>query len=180
MEPTDLELMQRVRRDDLKAFGELVQRHRAPLRRFLASLLPDPSLADDCAQETFLRLWLARHQYVPSGRFAAYLYQIARHYALNQRTKRVVPTAALTDSLTDKTGEPEQIVVTEWRTESIRKAIRDLPPIYRDVFESSHLDGLKYAEIACCLGIPLGTVKSRMAEAVRRLRIALAATHEGD
>ena len=94
MEPTgtdfedDLSLMLRVQRcGDATAFAELAGRYRGQLKRFFAALLPDPALADDFAQETLLRLWLSRSRYRPDGKFSAYLFQIARHYYLNQRLR---------------------------------------------------------------------------------------------
>ena len=71
MEPTDTELMLRVRNDDVAAFRELLRRYREPLRRFFAALLADRSQVDDFVQETFMRLWLHRRRYEPTGKFSA-------------------------------------------------------------------------------------------------------------
>jgi RNA polymerase sigma-70 factor, ECF subfamily len=174
---TDIELMLQVRDGSAAAFEELARRYREPLRRFFAAVLPDRSLADDCAQETLLRLWLNRDRYEPTGRFSTYLFQIGKHYWLNQRKKRAARTLDAGE-ITEGDGSargtgPEAAVLRQERSTRLHGAIRHLPPAYRSVFELGHLEGLKYAEIACRLGIPLGTVKSRMAEAVRRLRAAL-------
>jgi len=163
----------------LSGFDRLV--FRGTLRRFFASMLADRSQADDFVQETFLRLWLARSRYEPTGKFSTYLFQIGKHYWLNQRKKQrlevsfdhldeVLDVAALT------TTQPEAVLLRSYRDRRIRRAIAALPDHYRAVFEMSHFDGLKYSEIACQLGIPVGTVKSRMAEAVRRLRQSLTET----
>lgn len=179
MRPTDIELMLRARADDAAAFQELVSRYREPLRRYFASLLADRSQADDFAQETFLRLWLSRRRYEPTGKFSTYLFQIGKHYWLNQRKKFRPEVGAV--ALEDATGaasptttQPHAVLLQRYRDGRIRRAIADLPEHYRLVFELCHFDGLRYAEIAGRLGIPVGTVKSRMAEAVRRLRQALA------
>ena len=182
-EPTDIELMLRARGGDVTAFHDLVRRYRAPLGRFFAALSGDRSQADDFVQETFLRLWLARGRYEPTGKFSTYLFQIGRHYWLNQRKKQrpevgidledgAVPLFQLA------VNQPEAILLRRYRDARIRWAIAGLPEHYRLVFTMSHFDGLKYAQIACRLGIPVGTVKSRMAEAVRRLREALAPDEE--
>jgi RNA polymerase sigma-70 factor (ECF subfamily) len=185
----DIALMLRVQRcGDAAAFAELAGRYRGQIKRFFAALLPDPALADDFAQETLLRLWLSRHRYRPTGKFSAYLFQIARHYYLNQRLRyrarmtREVSTdtdagAGLEIALSQRT-QPE-IVFMEQRERQLRaKAIANLPGHYSAVFELSHFEGMKDAEIACRLGIPIGTVKSRMAEAVRLLRQRLSNDEE--
>lgn len=173
---TDIELMLRVRDGDAAAFAELARRYRAPLRRFFSAVLPDRSLGDDCAQETLLRLWLTRDRYEPTGRFSTYLFQIAKHYGLNERRKRSLPLRGSDepdlDGLDGRSG-PETAVLLMERMQRLRRAVSDLPAIYRTVFEMSHFEGLKYAEIARVLGVAVGTVKSRMSEAVRRLRAAL-------
>jgi RNA polymerase sigma-70 factor (ECF subfamily) len=185
----DLSLMQRVQRcGDAAAFAELAGRYRGQLKRFFAALLPDPALADDFAQETLLRLWLSRSRYRPDGKFSAYLFQIARHYYLNQRLRyraradREVSTDTgdgLEIALPPRT-QPETILLERRERERRAEAIAALPEHYRVVFELSHFDGLKYAEIARHLGIPVGTVKSRRAEAVRRLRQRLNHEEETD
>jgi RNA polymerase sigma-70 factor (ECF subfamily) len=181
--PTDIELMVRAQGDDVAAFHELVRRYREPLRRFFAATLPDRAQAEDYAQETFLRLWLARSRYEPTGKFSTYLFQIGRHYWLNQR-KKVRPEVGL-DGLDEGSfavapavTRPEAVMLERYRVGRMRRAIAALPDHYRAVFEMSHFEGLKYAQISCRLGIPIGTVKSRMAEAVRRLRQSLTTSEE--
>jgi RNA polymerase sigma-70 factor (ECF subfamily) len=183
MEPSDIDLMLRAREDDAAAFHELARRYREPLRRFFASLLADRSQADDCVQETFLRLWLARRRYEPTGKFSTYLFQIGKHYWLNQQ-KKFRPELVdleleeLSAARALHVSEPQAVLLQRYRDSRIRRAVAALPEHYRMVFEMSHFEGLKYIDIAGRLEIPIGTVKSRMAEAVRRLRQALAREDE--
>jgi RNA polymerase sigma-70 factor (ECF subfamily) len=169
---TDIELMLRARAGDVEAFGELVWRYRGPLRRFFGSVLADSTQADDCVQETFLRLWTSRARYEPTGSFAAYLFRIGRHYWLNQRKKYRPKLVELSDTSPSAlaVSQPESIVLERLRQARIRRAVAALPGHYREVFELSHFAGLKYHAISERRGIPVGTVKSRMAGAVRRLR----------
>lgn len=181
---------------DLDAFALLAGRYRGPLRRFLESLLPgDPALAEDGVQETLLRLWASRERWRPSGKVSSYLFGIALHWANNQRARRATRARhehrplGLPDGSEDTTLEfvspaavtqPERVLLARWERERVNAALRTLPEGQRRVFEMSHFDGLKYAEIAALLDIPVGTVKSRMSEAVRRLRAALCEAEDAD
>lgn len=179
---SDTDLMLRVRdEDDSNAFAELAGRYRGPLTRFFAAVLADTALADDGAQETLLRLWLLRARYEATGRFSSYLFQIARHYSLNQQERYRARLARETSTGIGDGVElelpphrqPEAILLERLEQARREQAVAALPEHYRSVFTLSHFDGLPYAEIACQLDIPIGTVKSRMAEAVRRLRRTL-------
>lgn len=180
MEPTDIELMLRVQEGDVAAFGELIRRYQRPLRRFFAAGLADPSQADDFVQETLLRLWVTRERYRPTGKFSTYLFQIGKHYWLNQRKK----VRLRLEELEPETGSagtapsPEVLLLRRFRERRIRQAVADLPQPYRGVFQICQLEGRTYGEAAVELGIPIGTVRSRMAEALRRLRCTLAPDEE--
>lgn len=183
MEEGDIELMLRVREGDVAAFRELARRYREPLGRFFAAILADRSTAEDCVQETLLRLWLTRERYRPAGKFSTYLFQIGKHYWLNQRKKRRPEVDPADDdglAVAPAADQPDVVMLRRYREARIRAAVAALPEPYRRVFELSHFEGLRYAEIGSRLGIPIGTVKSRMSEAVRRLRQALSAGEEGD
>jgi RNA polymerase sigma-70 factor, ECF subfamily len=178
MRPTDIELMLRTKDDDAAAFRELMNRYRAPLRRYFASLIADPSQADDLVQDTFLRLWLSRRRYEPTGRFSTYLFQIGKHHWLNQRKKfrSEMVTQALDEAgplAAPAATQPQAVLLERHRDAQVRRAIAALPEHYRVVFTLCQFDGLRYAEIADRLGIPIGTVKSRMSQAVRLIRQAL-------
>lgn len=184
---TDAELMLRARdANDVAAFGELARRWRPVLVRFFAAMLPQPAHADDAAQETLLRLWLLRARYRPTGQFSSYVLTVARHFGLNQAVKfrarpreqslEATPTdgaAGLLFAAPAPVSQPEQIALARHENARVQTAIAALPPGEQAVFLLSHDDDLRYAEIACHLHIPVGTVKSRMASAVRRLRAAL-------
>ncbi|HLJ55144.1 MAG TPA: RNA polymerase sigma factor [Chthonomonadaceae bacterium] len=183
MELADIQLMLRVRDGDVEAFREIATRYREPLRRYFASLIADRSQADDFAQETLLRLWASRERYEPSGKFSAYLFQIGTRCWLNERRKfetecRAAQDDAIELSPAAPATEPESIALERLRRARIRRAVAALPAAYREVFSLCHEDGMRYAEIAARLQIPVGTVKSRMAEALKRLRRALSPREE--
>lgn len=181
---SDTELMELVRSSDYAAFDELYNRYSARIRRFLYSLTWDQDTAEDYLQEVFLRLYRARDTYQPTGRFSTYLYQIARNYYLTQRRKRGPEEVSLAheekdgfrpfeDLPANQRIEPEIHLIEAYRRWQICRAIDSLPEERKLVFVMSHIEGMKYAEIAEVLGIPVGTVKSRMFTAVNELRSLL-------
>ncbi len=178
MERSDIELMLCAQDGDIHAFALLTQRYRAPLRRFFASLLLDAGGADDCVQETFLRLWLLRREYAPAGRFSTYLFQLGKNHLLNQQRKLRSQAAHRADEdaveiTASEDEQPEQCVIRRERQARVRQAVAILPPHLRVVVELCHARRHTYQEIAQQLQIPVGTVKSRMFEAHKRLRQTL-------
>lgn len=183
---SDAELMALVRDGDFVAFDEIYNRYSGHLRKFLFSLTWDQDTAEDYLQEVFLRLYRARDRYRPTGKFSTYIFQIAKNYYLSQRRRASsrAPEASLAHESPDGLGsfesiranakiEPEVHLLEEYRRFRIRRAIDALPERLKLVFVMSHLQDLKYVEIAEVLGIPLGTVKSRMSAAVSALKTML-------
>jgi RNA polymerase sigma-70 factor (ECF subfamily) len=183
---TDPELMMLVKDGDYTAFDELYNRYSGRVGRFLFSLTWDRDLAEDYLQEVFLRLWRARDRYEPTGRFATYLFQIAKNYYLAQAPKARARSEELSLAHVDRNGfrpfenlrvneriEPEVHLLEEYRKLGIRRAIASLPERQKLVFVMSHFEDMKYADIAEVLGIAVGTVKSRMFAAVNTLRSML-------
>jgi RNA polymerase sigma-70 factor (ECF subfamily) len=174
MDESDAELMRRVREGDEAAFARLMARHRPRVYQFLRALFNDPGRAEDGAQETFLRVWLARERYRPEAPLRSYLLRIARNYFLNRvRDEHECPLddpEALTEAVRATAPLPDDLLVARYRLWRIRRAVASLPAHHRLVFTLAHYEGLSYGEIAAVLEIPVGTVKSRMAATVRLLR----------
>ena len=183
---SDADLMMLVREGDYVAFDQLYDRYRGPILRFLFSLTWDADIAQDYLQEVFLRLYRARDRYEPTGKFSTYIFQIAKNYYLAQRRKTKGDAIELSLTHEDRNGfrpfenlrvneriEPEVHLLEEYRKLGIRRAIAALPEAQKLVFVMSHLEDMKYAEIAEVLGIAVGTVKSRMFAAVNTLRTML-------
>src|SRR5579859_3976212 len=80
---SDLDLMLRIRQGDASSFDELLRRYRTPLVKYLCRMVRDEALAEDLAQEVFLRVYKARHRYRADARFTTWLYRIATNLALN-------------------------------------------------------------------------------------------------
>ena len=183
---TDAELMQQFVAGDEKAFRALVERHRSPLVNFLYRHLWDRDAAEDMAQEVFCKLVVHSKQYQPqgSGSFKAYMYRIAMNMWINKcrkdgRRPQVLSlnrpadgkdAPQFADRVVDRYRTPKTAFEQEEVMQAIQQAIQSLPEEQQMVFNLSEGQGLKYLEIATALDIPLGTVKSRLHLAVKKLR----------
>jgi RNA polymerase sigma-70 factor, ECF subfamily len=177
---------------DRLAFEELVRRYERPIYRYLRGYLHDAQLAEDASQATFLQLHLKSAQFQPDRRFRPWLYTIANNTAtdLLRRNRRhrnasLDPDTAelcsgdarqLFSNLPDaRAADPSKHMESIEDYQEARHALERLPTKLREVLELVAYDGLKYGEAADALGIPLGTVKSRMNKALRTMRAALTA-----
>ncbi len=179
----DINLMLRVKDGDLAAFEALYARYSRPLTNFFHRLVWDRCFSEDLMQETFLRLWRGRKGYRPSGKFTTYMFQIARNHWLNERDKknrRISPVSmdagrdeesnGLKESLPARGNGPMTENLNRELGEKIAIAVEGLSEKLRLVFVLGQIQGMKYADIGDILGIPVGTVKSRMANAEKTIR----------
>jgi len=157
-------------RDDAEAFERLVQRWRPRVVNFLASRGADPDGAQDCAQETFIRIHGYRHAYRPDAPFTAFLFTVARNALADwqrsrgRRTRHEAGPAGL-EGATSRGPSPDALDHLD-----LAVALEGLPPRLRQVVELGAVRGLPYQVVATLVGIPEGTVKSRMHTALRELR----------
>lgn len=178
---------------DRWAFGELVQRHRSGVVNVVYRMCGDPDLAEDAAQETFVRAWehlnsfrIRNSTQVPGGAdavhrgFRNWLYRIATNCTLSELRRRK-PTANVDDlPLQDSRRGPERIAEESERAEAVRRAVLALPEASRSALILREYEGLSYRDIADTLDIPMGTVMSRLNYARRQLREQLATYLEVD
>jgi RNA polymerase sigma-70 factor (ECF subfamily) len=174
-------LMERIAGGDRGAFERLYVLYARAVGHFLFRLCYDESLAEDCLQETFLRLWRAAPQWRGKCKVSTYIYQVAKNVGLDARAKRLREQAR-GGTQTDSTGatSPHETADTgrgpalqaegaELRT-LVRRAVEALPEEQRIVLELVQTQGLTYREAGEILQLPVGTVKSRMATAAETLR----------
>ncbi|MCE9581411.1 MAG: sigma-70 family RNA polymerase sigma factor [Planctomycetes bacterium] len=178
----DVALMHRVKTGDRAAFGELYEIHKGPLFSFLFRMSWDKIVAEDCLQEVFIAVWKAAPTWEPTAQVNTWLFRIARNIYINEgrKAKRRPTLFSFLGSpseeeqsapdFPDDAAGPEDSTLTEEARGAVRKAIEQLPEHERMVVLLSEFEGLKYAEIADALDIPVGTVKSRMSSASERLR----------
>jgi RNA polymerase sigma-70 factor (ECF subfamily) len=158
---------------DPEALVELFHRYRRPVYRYLARRCGNPSRAEDLAQEVFCALIANASRYQPSGSFRAYLYRIAQNLSAKEwRTYR--RRVQLASEPASNPGQ-EQSVEARSAAAAVQHALSSLEPEQREPILLREYQGLSYAEIGEVLGIPEGTVKSRIARGKMALRKMLLA-----
>lgn len=172
---TDFELMQLFRAGRQDAFAALVGRHQRALVNFFRRLGVDADSALDCAQETFLRILRYRDTYRDSVPFKVFLLRLARHSWVDWVRRAARRAVRPLDAET--CAARAESVPADARLD-LAAAVAALPAHLREVIVLSVMQGLKYAEIAAVLDVPIGTVKSRAFYAVRALREVLDARRE--
>jgi RNA polymerase sigma-70 factor (ECF subfamily) len=171
---SDEDLMDRVARDDEKAFTELVRRFQGRVINLVSRILNDRECADDLTQEVFVRVYVHRRNYRHGSRFSTWLFTIAANLAKNEIRRRVrkrnwfsldALQEMLKDSaiqLADPTEGRESALEREQLQAAVGRAIATVPEKYRLALVLRDIEGLPYEEIAQVLGIPGGTVRSRI------------------
>jgi RNA polymerase sigma-70 factor (ECF subfamily) len=169
---TETGLIRLAQDGDRNAFGELVRRHYPGVVNVVTRMCGDPDLAEDTAQETFLRAWVNLASIRPEASLRKWLYRIAVNAALDVlRRKRAasIETAQLQE-LPDRAAGPEAAVMEKERAVLLRQALGSLPDASRSVLILREYGELSYQEISQVLNIPVGTVMSRLNYARSRLR----------
>ncbi|HUB32435.1 MAG TPA: RNA polymerase sigma factor [Bryobacteraceae bacterium] len=180
----DAELMLRVKDGDSASFAVLLQKHRSPVVHFLYRMVQNQAVAEELAQEVFLRVYRSRSSYEPAAKFTTWLFRIATHLALNairdgkhERSQSrlddensVVSAAQVTD------GRPsaEQDLVHRARMDEIRRAIALLPDKQRAAVLMHKYHEMEYTQIAKALNCSESAVKSLLFRAYESLRARLA------
>jgi RNA polymerase sigma-70 factor (ECF subfamily) len=194
---TDEQLLEHFIRGHREAFEALVHRYERELFGYLRRYLGDSSLAEDVFQNTFLQLYTRIGMYQAGRPVRPWLYTMAthlgidalrragRHQAVSLDQHREVTQAGdlhnLVTLLESRGPSPLEQVEVEERREIVRDSVDRLPDFLRQVVILAYYQGLKYQDIAKILGIPVGTVKSRLHTALLRLHeawSAMAALHE--
>lgn len=169
---SDHDLLRALAAGDEAAFRALVERWRPRVVNFLTRRGADPEGAEDAAQETFVRIYGYRHAYRPDAPFTSFLFTVARNALLD--AKRKATRRREQGEGSDGLPEPPAPAAPDVGSRlDLAAAVHALPPHLRAVVELAGLRGLPYQAVAVLLGIPEGTVKSRMFHALRQLREAL-------
>jgi RNA polymerase sigma-70 factor (ECF subfamily) len=181
----DAELMLRVRDGDSAIFALLLERHRGPVIHFLYRMVQNQAVAEELAQEAFLRVYRSRGSYEPSAKFSTWLFRIATRLALNAiRDGRYEKSQRSLADDPDKEGAPrqfpddaptaEQTLVQRARLVEIRAAIEALPDKQRAAVLMHKYEEMDYSQIAAALETSESAVKSLLFRAYQTLRARLA------
>ncbi len=180
----DAELMLRVKDGDAASFALLLERHRAPVIHFLYRMVQNQAVAEELAQEVFLRVYRARATYEPTAKFTTWLFRIAMHQALNSlrdgKTEKL--QASLDDESEDSGGRQlpdrnptiEQELLYRVKLDEVRRAIAALPEKQRAAVLMHKYQEFEYAQIARVLNCSESAVKSLLFRAYESLRARLA------
>ena len=186
---TDEALMVRYQRGDREAFTELVRRYERPIYNFILRQVRHPTVAEDVAQDTFLRLVQNASEFKHEARFSTWLYTIARnlcidhlrkmslrrHPSLDQPSGADADSRPLGEGVADEhpRASAERGAIASEVGASIVKAVEQLPEDQREVYLLREIANLPFKDIAAITGVAENTVKSRMRYALDRLQAAL-------
>jgi RNA polymerase sigma-70 factor (ECF subfamily) len=171
---------------DLERFQMLVEHHRESLIHYVYRSVGNRAVAEELAQEVFLRVYLSRN-YQPTAKFRTWLFHIATNLALNWLRDHRSEAATLrldawprhlhNREARVKTRSAEEALVAECRLDEVRAAIRELPARSRTAVLMHKYEDMEYAEIADALGCSVSATKSLLFRAYEHLRERLAHLH---
>ena len=183
LEP-DTELMLRVREGHTESFALLLGKHRGPVIHFLYRMVQNQAVAEELAQEVFLRVYKSRGNYEPTAKFTTWLFRIASHLALNhirdfknERNQGSIDESSddgLTLQVADRGMTTEQTLVYKVKLDEVRRAIQMLPEKQRAAVLMHKYQEMEYSQIASVLECSESAVKSLLFRAYETLRVRLA------
>ena len=177
---SDQQLIVRILAGDPMGAALLLQRYEAPLRRVLLHAGARPEDIDDLLQETWIRVIRSAARYDPMQAFSGWLFTIAmnrfrtRAARSADQSRRHEPLDNVIPSAASAAASAHTALETAERAASVRSLIATLPPRLADAVLLRYFEELSEKEIAAAMGIPVGTVKSRLHTAMSRLRVDLA------
>lgn len=191
---SDHELVARAQTGSEKAYRELLGRYQRPVFSIIYRMIRDRELAEDLAQETFVRVFNNIDRYDPRFKFSSWIFKIATNLTIDHIRRKELNTVSIDGSRNAVTSDqieatsitiastdenPEELLEAKQLGAEIEDAIGKLRPEYRAAILLRHVDGREYQEIAEILSLPLGTVKTyihrgrnELREQLQHLRVA--------
>lgn len=167
---------------DQRAFDTLYRRYADLVYSVALRVVADPQIAQDVAQEVFLRIWRQPRLFDESrGRFVSWLMSVARNRAVDEvrsrgrrRLREVAPPPGADDPVDVQAIDPAMAAQITAERAAVRQALVTLPPEQRQAIELAYFGGMTQQEISATLNVPLGTIKTRIRLAMKKLRLNLA------
>ena len=172
LDVSEAEIIRSAQSGDRNAFSELVRMHARGVFNVVYRMCGDELIAEDAAQETFIRAWQNLSSYRPQTPLRNWLYRIAFNAGLDmlRKEKRILPNAIEDLNLSDGQPSLEALISQQERTQLVQKAILSLPDASRAVLVLREYEEMSYQEISSTLDIPVGTVMSRLNYARKLLK----------
>lgn len=180
--PSDLDLVDRIKRGDAAALDALYERYSSPVYSLVWKILQSPEDAEDVALDVFWQVWRQADRYDASrGAPPAWIFTVARSRAIDRlrarhrredRTISFDDPAVNLDPLDEEAG-PDQVASFRQTRDAVREAVKTLSDVQREAVELAFFKGLTHVEIAEKLGHPLGTIKTRIRQGLIKLRKTL-------
>jgi RNA polymerase sigma-70 factor (ECF subfamily) len=182
--PTDEELMERIKAQDEMALGHLYRRHLALLRTVIGRVLNNDWDVDDLVQEVLLEIWRqAEHYHEDKGKALGWLVTLARRRAIDRVRKKQAYSRAQDRYRYECEHDAESVICNDVNSEAASSetheifahVLESLPDAQREAINLAFYKGLSQREIAARTGIPLGTIKTRLELAIRKVRSSILA-----
>ncbi len=172
-------LIQKAQKGDMAAFEALVRQHERMVYNLALRTLGNDSDAQDASQEAFIKAWTGLGSFRGDSKFSVWLYRLVSNVCMDMLRRRKNEALSLTVSdddrgetildIPDESSSPQSLLEKKELREDIQSAINSLPEDYRRVILLRELADLSYEEIAKVLGLDIGTVKSRIFRARKKL-----------
>ena len=186
-ELSDQELLAEISDKNSDAFAALYDRYGKRVFGLAARMLNDAVKSEEVTQDVFMRVWRRGHTYVPGkGKFTTWLFRIAHNRTIDELRKIRRDKSRFSDDITERWDlesdeiTPPEAAVANSEYEQVRAALQILPEPQRQVVYLSYFKGMTQSQISESTGQPLGTVKTRMRLALKKLRVALDKEIYGD
>ena len=176
----EAQIVRRVLQGDVNAFEKLVTEYEKAVYAIALRMTGNAEDAADMTQETFIKAYNSLQSFRGESKFSVWLYRIASNVCLDfLRSRSRKPTVSLSVEddegeeteldIADESQSPEQLLERGLTRDAVRRGLEALPPDYRQILLLREIQGLSYEEIADTLSIEVGTVKSRIFRARKRL-----------
>jgi RNA polymerase sigma-70 factor (ECF subfamily) len=173
----EIGVIEQVRAGDRDAFRSLVEHHQEAVYSIILRLVRNPDLAEELAQEAFVRAYASLHAFRGASSFRTWVIQIALNLVRDRhRSEGRRPVLVSLDELkhrANRADDPDLNLAHGELSARLERAIGRLPREYREVFLLKHVEGLSYQEIATTTGVSIGALKVRAHRARLRLRESL-------